>query len=654
MKFKGILNLSLTCVLFASHASVYAANSSSKIATPKIFVPEGEVFSVSIDAKKSTKCALHPKKKIFLAGKIYNKKKNQYLDLNSESNFLKKQIKNRLISGKKKVNADKRIKVIKKIFKRYNEACNTSGPVNPYLPTPTPGPTAQLFVEYTEPLSAADVRYLFQKVAYTATDSDLANCVGKTAAWCFDNRINVFDPAEHQSLILEASNYLDGNTQQGNFYGTANGDGQINLNGLQMASAHIMLNSSAQYYARLVFHQLHHHYAFVYGTLGNDVVRQRAAWSFFQKLYTQAQDGSFQKLFRAMTFDPVLQIFLDNANNTKFAPGENFPREVWELYGIGKTDPDGNPNYDNLTDIPQFSKAFTGWVAQPFFDPTTKRNELTITFVAGNHADEDKIIFQGTPHQKSISSLSDAVDATITFPTFGYHQAQVLAKMYLTNEPSKEELLELAQIVNSTDNIHAVIKAIVTSTRNFTLYRGSVMRDGLTTLITPARQLKRLGMSVTPQTIQAQMVNISHEIANSPQGPFGWIPHNRWAGQRMAIINAINALLTTAQPQINGQAYNYCDLLNGLSSSEKSDKATVIKYFSDMFGFAPNNQQMLSLLQYMEFTPTGFDQTTGIPNGYNVAPWNPDPNTQAGRSQCRNKVIGLLKIILASVPASAN
>jgi uncharacterized protein (DUF1800 family) len=52
--------------------------------------------------------------------------------------------------------------------------------------------------------------------------------------------------------------------------------------------------------------------------------------------------------------------FLDTVRNEKFIPNENYARELLELFTLGTTDLDGNPNY-RQDDIVQIARAFTGW-----------------------------------------------------------------------------------------------------------------------------------------------------------------------------------------------------------------------------------------------------------------------------------------------------
>ena len=64
--------------------------------------------------------------------------------------------------------------------------------------------------------------------------------------------------------------------------------------------------------------------------------------------------GKFSDMLHAVAKDPAMMIYLNNQQNTKEAPNENFAREVMELFtmGIG--------NYSEQ-DIKEGARAFTGW-----------------------------------------------------------------------------------------------------------------------------------------------------------------------------------------------------------------------------------------------------------------------------------------------------
>jgi uncharacterized protein (DUF1800 family) len=64
--------------------------------------------------------------------------------------------------------------------------------------------------------------------------------------------------------------------------------------------------------------------------------------------------GNFGALLHAMARDPAMVIYLDNAQNRKGSPNENFAREVMELFTLGEG------NYSEQ-DIKEAARAFTGW-----------------------------------------------------------------------------------------------------------------------------------------------------------------------------------------------------------------------------------------------------------------------------------------------------
>jgi uncharacterized protein (DUF1800 family) len=64
--------------------------------------------------------------------------------------------------------------------------------------------------------------------------------------------------------------------------------------------------------------------------------------------------GSFKELLTAIARDPAMILYLNNQQNKKKAPNENFAREVMELFTIGIG------NYTE-NDIKEAARAFTGW-----------------------------------------------------------------------------------------------------------------------------------------------------------------------------------------------------------------------------------------------------------------------------------------------------
>ena len=73
--------------------------------------------------------------------------------------------------------------------------------------------------------------------------------------------------------------------------------------------------------------------------------------------------GNFQKLATKMVTDNCMLLYLNNHQNTKNNPNENFAREFFELFTIGKGPQIGPEDYTNYTeeDIAQAARVFTGF-----------------------------------------------------------------------------------------------------------------------------------------------------------------------------------------------------------------------------------------------------------------------------------------------------
>jgi uncharacterized protein (DUF1800 family) len=75
-------------------------------------------------------------------------------------------------------------------------------------------------------------------------------------------------------------------------------------------------------------------------------------------LLRQQSLGNFGTLLHAVSKDPAMLIYLDNANNRKGAPNENFAREVMELFTLGE-------GHYTEQDIKEAARAYTGWSIEP-------------------------------------------------------------------------------------------------------------------------------------------------------------------------------------------------------------------------------------------------------------------------------------------------
>ncbi len=106
--------------------------------------------------------------------------------------------------------------------------------------------------------------------------------------------------------------------------------------------------------------------------------------------------GNFKDLLMAVAKDPAMLQFLNNQQNRKESPNENFARELMELFTLGQT-PGQTPGRGNYTenDVKSAARAFTGWGIEKgeakfkFRERQHDSGEKTFMNQKGNFSGED-------------------------------------------------------------------------------------------------------------------------------------------------------------------------------------------------------------------------------------------------------------------------
>lgn len=155
--------------------------------------------------------------------------------------------------------------------------------------------------------------------------------------------------------------------------------------------------------------------------------------------------GSFRDLLAGILTDPAMLVYLDNGENRKGHPNENFGRELLELFTMGVG------NYTEQ-DIREASRAFTGWtndVLEFRFDPATHDDgEKTFLGRTGAFNGDDIIdIILDTPVTADYISaklyrffvreeLDDSTRVALgaTFRDAGYELKPLLRRVFLSRD----------------------------------------------------------------------------------------------------------------------------------------------------------------------------------------------------------------------------
>lgn len=152
---------------------------------------------------------------------------------------------------------------------------------------------------------------------------------------------------------------------------------------------------------------------------------------------------NFEALLQKVTRDPAMLIWLDNRENRKGAPNENYAREVMELFTLGI----GNYTED---DVKQGARAYTGY--------TLDKNK-SFVFVARGH-DAGQKTFLG---QTGNFDADDALGILVRQPAAARFITGKLFRFFVYDSPSSDTLDRLAATYTSSGfDMRAVMRDILT------------------------------------------------------------------------------------------------------------------------------------------------------------------------------------------------
>ena len=172
--------------------------------------------------------------------------------------------------------------------------------------------------------------------------------------------------------------------------------------------------------------------------------------------------GNFGELLMAVSKSPAMIIYLNNRQNKKGSPNENFAREVMELFTLGRD------NGYTETDIKEAARAFTGWN----FDKTNgfvfrkKHHDFgtkTILGNTGNFKGEDVIAIL-LKQKQTARYIVQKLYKFLVHETIDTNKVEALTTVFYDSDYSIEVLLK--SIFNSNwfyeeKNIGVLIKSPV-------------------------------------------------------------------------------------------------------------------------------------------------------------------------------------------------
>lgn len=228
-----------------------------------------------------------------------------------------------------------------------------------------------------------------------------------------------------------------------------------------------MLSTDAPFTERMTLFW-HNHF-----TSGLQKVRWPALLYQQNLLLRQHAVGNFRTFLHAIARDPAMLIYLDSQTNRKWAPNENFARELLELFTLGE-------GHYSEPDIKEAARAFTGWE----MEPRTGR----FRFNAGAHDDGPKT-FLG----RSGAFDGDAIlDILLEQPRLAVHVTEKLWRAFVSDTPDAVEVQRLAALFRQHDYaLKPLLKALFMSSHfRAASNRGSMIKSPVELIVGTLRLLQ--------------------------------------------------------------------------------------------------------------------------------------------------------------------
>ncbi len=232
--------------------------------------------------------------------------------------------------------------------------------------------------------------------------------------------------------------------------------------------------------------------------------------------------GSFRTMLHATAKSAAMLEYLDNVQNNKDGPNENYARELLELHTLGV---DGGYNE---TDVAEVARCFTGWR----INPGTREFFFNVSF----HDSGEKIVLG---HQ--IPAGGGIEDGEMVLNILAGHAATAryvsfkLCRRFVSDEPPPDLVSRIAQVFLDTDgDVYQLMKAIVADVE-FRTQRDSKFR-------TPRLMVCGAVRTLAPDSADYYGPDPIEALGRMGHVPHAWLAPNGFPDQAAHWISAAGFL----------------------------------------------------------------------------------------------------------------
>ena len=301
----------------------------------------------------------------------------------------------------------------------------------------------------------------------------------------------------------------------------------------------MMKNSGTRIHDKMVFY-LHTHIPTILDRAPNT-----DSMYYQMMLYRYYATGNFKNLMRAICIDNAMLAHLDGRYNVAGAPQENYAREFFELFTVGKGQQVSADDYTTFTenDVKAATQVFTGWEIDYTFSTIDPITQLPTGRLRGDgtNATQHKLgskvfsaAFQNTTISNSANTVVSVNQELTDFINMVFaqdHAAQYIVRRlyrffvyyYISSEAETDIIQPLAQQLKASGyELAPTIKTLLMSKHFYDEddavmqndIRGAIIKSPLELLL---GALTMFGISIPSETTQNQQFN---QTMNAIRGAF--------------------------------------------------------------------------------------------------------------------------------------
>jgi len=293
--------------------------------------------------------------------------------------------------------------------------------------------------------------------------------------------------------------------------------------------------------------------------------------------------GNFGDLLQAVSQSAAMLAFLNNQQNKKQSPNENFAREVMELFTMGRG------NYTE-TDIKEAARAFTGWAFDQNGEFVFRRfnhdaGVKTVLGVSGNLTGED--VLEILLRQKQTARY-------ITGKIFRY---------FVNENPSKSDeqlILQLADAFYASNyNIEKLMRNIFSAEWFYDEKNVGAKIKSPVELIAGIRRL--LPMNIQNEEIQILFQNALGQLLFYPPNVAGWPGGKTWIDSSTLMLRLKIPQLIADTTVFSLRAKEDDDINMGMGDRNNAPNNTAQARLNSVPNRNQNRQQIRATIRWDEF-----------------------------------------------------